>query len=149
MESSGELRIDPGRIDRAGAAGELEIVVLHIDPMMTSALLKRACELTAGLKARILLVAVLVVPFPASYASAAATHAHLVSRLIDISDGCPIPVTPHVVIARDLAEGVQFVLKPESTVLVGSHWRLWPTTEERLARNLANAGHKVALLHIG
>jgi hypothetical protein len=76
MRSRGELRIDPISIGAGGGAEELEIVVLHLDAAVTPAVLKRAGELTAGLNARILLLAVQTVPFPASYASAAASHAH-------------------------------------------------------------------------
>src|SRR5690349_3400336 len=111
MRSRGELRIDPSSIGAGGGVDELEIVVLHFDAALTPALLKRAGELTAGLNARILLLAVHTVPFPASYASAAASHAHLVGQLVDLAEACPIPVAPHVVLARGLAEGVNYVLK--------------------------------------
>jgi len=40
------------------------------------------------------------------------------------------------------------MLKPESTVLVGTRKHVWQTAEERLAHALACEGHKVALLHI-
>ena len=148
MRSRGELRIDPSSIDTGGEAGELEIVVLHLDGTLTPAVLKRAGELTAGLNASIMLLAVHTVPFPASYASAAASHAHLVAQLVDLAEACPVPVSTHVVLARGLKEGVRYVLKDESTVLVGTRRHLWKSREERLARSLAEDGHKVALVRV-
>lgn len=148
MDTKGELRIDPGSIDADGSAGELEVVVIHRESSVTAAVLQRAGELVAGLNARILLLAVHTVPFPASYASAAVSHGHLVGQLVDLADGCAVPAMAQVVMARDLGEGIRYVLKPESTVLVGARRRLWKTPEERLARTLAREGHKVALLYV-
>jgi hypothetical protein len=148
MRNHGELRIDPSSIGAGGDPDELEIVVLHLDAAVTPAVLKRAGELTAGLNARIVLLAVQTVPFPASYASAAASHAHLVAQLLDLADACPVPVAPHVLLARGLEEGVRYVLKEESTVLIGTRRHRWKTPEERLARALAEDGHNVALVRV-
>ena len=41
-----------------------------------------------------------------------------------------LPVTPQVVLARGREEGFRYVLKPESTVLVGTRKHLWRTAEE-------------------
>jgi hypothetical protein len=45
-------------------------------------------------------------------------------------------------------EGFQYAMPPGSTVLIASHRHFWRTQEEKLARALAEAGHKVALVHI-
>ena len=148
MPSRGELRIDPSSIGFGGGAEELEIVVIHLDAALTPAVLKRAGELTAGLNASIVLLGVRTVPFPASYASATASHAHLVAQLVDLADACPVPVAPHIVLARGLEEGVRYILKDESTILVGTRRHLWKTQEERLARSLAQHGHKVVLVRV-
>jgi len=148
MRSRGEVRIDPGSISTGGGAEELELVVLHLDAALTPALLKRAGELTAGLNAKIVLLAVQTVPFPASYASASASHAHLVEQLVDMAEVCPVPVAPHVVMARGLEEGVRYVLKDASTVLIGARRQFWGSPGERLARTLAADGHNVALLRV-
>ena len=148
MRSRGELKIDPGSIGAGGGTEELEVVVLHLDAELTPALLRRAGELTAGLNARIVLLAVHTVPFPASYASATASHAHLVSQLVELAESCPVAVAPHVVLARGLEEGVRYVLKDGSTVLIGTRRQLWKSAGERLARSLAGDGHKVALVRV-
>jgi hypothetical protein len=148
MNSRGELRLDPGSIEVKDAGSGVELVIAHTDWTMTTAILKRAAELTAGLNATVVLLAVHTVPYPASFASAAASHAHLVEQLVELAGQSTLPITPQVVLARGREEGFRYALKSESTILVGTHKHLWQTAEERLARALASDGHKVALLHI-
>ncbi len=148
MKSRGELRIDPGSLEREGGGSEMQLVVVHSEISVTAAVLKRAVELVSGLNATILLIAVHTVPFPAEFASASVAHAHLVGQLADLADRCSVPVIPHVVMARGREEGFRFALQEESTVLVGTKSHLWQTAEERLARALAGDGHQVALLHV-
>jgi hypothetical protein len=135
------------------AAGELEVVVPYTGPDTTAAVLERAAVLTAGLDARVLLVAVHTLPYPAPFVCPTLVHAHLVEQLLDLASRSPLTVQPQVVLARDRMEGFRYALKPGSTVLVGSRRRLWrthfwQTQEEKLARALAADGHKVALTHI-
>lgn len=148
MRSRKEFLVDPESIGAGDGAGELEIVVLHLDSTLTRAVLKRAGELTAGLNARIVLLAVQTVPFPASYASTAASHAFLVTQLMDLADASPFPVGAHVVMARGLEEGLCYLLKDASTVLIGTRRQFWKTREERLARLLAERGYAVALVPV-
>ena len=148
MQSRGELRIDPGQLGADAFSGELELVVPYTDPDLTRVLLRKATALVAGLQARISLVAVHAVPFPADFHCAASTHNFLVDQLTNLAADCPLPVSPQVVLARSREEGFRYALRPDSTVLVGSHRRLWRTSEERLARALVADGHKVALLHL-
>jgi hypothetical protein len=148
MQTHGELRIDPGQLGTDAFSGELELVVPYTDPDLARALLRKAAALTAGLQARISLVAVHVVPFPADFHCAVSTQTFLVDRLTELAAGCPMPVNPLVVLARSREEGFRYVLRRESTVLLGTRRHFWRTSEERLARMLVSDGHKVALLHI-
>src|ERR1039457_1879721 len=149
MQTRGELRIDPGQLGTDAFSGELELVVPYTDPYLTRALLRKAVALTAGLQARICLVAVHAAPFPAAFRCSASTHTFLVDRLTELAAECPLPVNPLVVLARSTVEGFRYALRPESTVLVGRRRHFfWRTSEERLARMLVSDGHKVALLHI-
>ena len=148
MQTHGELRIDPGQLSTDAFSGDLELVVPYTDPELARTLLRKASALTAGLQARIALVAVHAVPFPADFRCPTSTHAFLVDQLMELAAECPLPVNPQVVLARSREEGFRYALRPGSTVLVGSHRRLWRTSEERLARTLVADGHKVALLHI-
>ena len=148
MNTRGELRIDPGSLETDGFSSEMEIVVPYTEWSVTNALLRRAAELTAGLNARLSLVAVHTVPYPATFGCPTAVHAHLVEQLVDLAGRCSLALTPQVILARSREEGFLYILRPEATVLIGSRKRPWRTSEERLARTLAKDGHKVVLVHI-
>jgi hypothetical protein len=147
MRTLGHLQIDPGALESAGNM-EMEIVVPYTEWSLTSAALQRAVMLSAGLNVRIHLVAVHTTPYAAGVGCPALVHAHLVDQLIDLAGSCPIPVNPQVVLARDWDDGFRYVMKPESTVLIGTRRHLWRTQEEKLAQALAREGHQVILLHI-
>jgi hypothetical protein len=148
VETRGELRIDPGQLAGAEAGSELELVIPYTCPEMTAAALERAAVLTAGLDARILLVAVHTLPYPQPFVCPALVHAQLVEQLMELASRCPLIVQPQVVLTRDRMEGFRYALKPGSTVLVATHRHVWRTQEEKLARALAHDGHKVALLQV-
>jgi len=148
MQSRGELRIDPGILGADAFAGEFEVIVPYTEPAVTRAVLERAAALTAGLNARILLVAVYAVPYPSQFVCPTAIHQYLVDQLTDLAVRSSLPVDSHVVLARSREEGFRHMLKPGSTVLVGTRRHLWRTSEERLARTLVSDGHNVALVHV-
>ena len=147
MRTRGKLRIEPGALEQASDA-ELELVVPYTAPAVTRAVLARVESLTAGLNARILLVAVHAVPYATTFGCPSSTHAFLVERMVELSAGCRLPVQAQVVLARSRDEGLQYVLQPGSMVLLGSRRRRWRTPEERLARKLAGEGHKVVLVYV-
>lgn len=144
----GDLRIDPGRIPSPEAGDELEIVVPFTEWSLTREVLRRSPVLTAGLAARIKLVAVHTLPYQDAFYCPSLVHAHLVQQLMDLAAGCDLPVEPLVVLARSREEGFHHVLNSHSTVLLGSRKHFWRTPEESLARQLAREGWRVALLHI-
>jgi hypothetical protein len=148
MRSPGELRIDPGRLGRDASSGEMEVVVAYTDPDLARSILHRAATLTEGLQVRIWLVAVHAVPFPADFRCAPSAHAFLVDQLRRLADDCFLPVSPQVVLARSREDGFRYALPTDSIVLVGARRHWWRTSEERLARMLASAGHRVALVHV-
>jgi hypothetical protein len=148
MQSRSALRIDPTQIEPGGFSAELEVGVPYTDPVLARALLRKAVVLTAGLQARISLVAVHAVPLPAEFRCAVSNHSFVVEQLMELAAGCPLPVNPQVVLARSREDGFRYALPPESIVLVGSYKHFWTTSEERLAGMLAADGHKVSLLHI-
>ena len=148
METRGELQIDPGKLGTDAFTGEIELVVPYTELSVTRALLGRVAALTAGLKARITLVAVHAVPYPAAFHCPTSMHSFLVEQLVELAAECSLPVNPLVVLARSREEGFRCALKSESTILLGTRRHFWRTNEESLARMLVADGHKVALLHI-
>ena len=148
MDIRGALRIDPGSLDCNGVGEDLEIVVPYTEWSLTEAVLKRAAGLTAGLSARVLLVAIHTVPYPAQFECQAAVHSHLVEQVVELAGRCTLAVEPQVVLARSRVDGFRHVLSERSTVLVGTRKHWWRTQEEVLARALVRDGYNVALLHI-
>jgi len=142
MRTRGDLRIEPGALENSSDA-ELELVVPYTVPAVTRAVLGRVESLTTGLNARISLIAVHSVPYATTFGCPTSTHAFL-----ELSSECRLPVNAQVILARSRDEGLQFALKPGSTVLLGSRRRRWRTTEERLARKLASDGNKVVLVYV-
>jgi hypothetical protein len=153
VDIRGEFRINPVCLAEGDTGSELEVVVPYTGLDTTAAALEQASILTAGLNARVLLVAVHTLPYPTPFVCPTLVHAHLVEQLLELASHCLLAVQPQVVLARDRTEGFRYVLKPGSTVLVASRQRrgwpvAWATQEEKLARALAQDGHKVALLQI-
>jgi hypothetical protein len=151
VELSGALRIDPGSLEACEApldhAGILEIVVPYADPELTARVVARAATLAEGLNATLKLIAIYVAPYPADLYCPAATREHLTMCLAEAARRTTLAASAHVVVARDRDEGFRRVLRPSSAVLLGTRRRPWRTREERLARELARAGHFVSLLH--
>ena len=148
MKNRGELWIDPAVLGADREERDLEFTVVFIEPDVTRAVLARAAVMTSGLNARFSLVAVHTIPYPASFGEPGTSDSFLVEQLSKLCEGCELPVTAEVVMARAREDGFRHFLKPGSTVLLGSRKRWWRTTEERLARSLAADGHKVVLVHV-
>jgi hypothetical protein len=148
MRTSGGLRIDPVVLEGGESLQEIEIVVPYTEWSLANAVLRRTESLTAGLNPTIRLVAVHSVPYPLPFGCPSTIHAHLVEQLVELASHCPFHVDAQVVLARYQDEGLRHMLKPQSIVMIGTRKQLWRTREERLARNLAHEGYRVALLHI-
>ena len=137
------------RLDSVGDhRGFVRVVIPYTDPATTRAALSAAGTLTRGLNASIALVAVQVLPFPAPFYCPSSISEHLEARLTELAAGCTTPVDATVVLARDTDEGYRQVLLPGATVLIATRKRWWRTREEKLARALTRAGHKVAVVEL-
>jgi hypothetical protein len=148
MDVRGELRIDPGSLDTNSVSEDLEIVVPYTEASLTQAVLDRAAGLTAGLNARVMLVAIHTVPYQTQFECQTAVHSYLVEQLEGLASRCPFAVEPQVVVARSRVDGFRHLLSERSTVLLGTRKHWWRTQEEVLARALVRDGYNVALLHI-
>jgi len=135
------------QIEQSADAGSIEIVVPYAGPEITAKVVERATALSSGLNVNLKLVAVYVAPYPAELRCPASMERHLTARLTELAERTNLPCCVHLVVSRDRSEGLRQILKPGSTVLLGSRKRLWRTREEKLARDLDHQGHHVSLLH--
>lgn len=124
----------------------LELAAIYTDRETTGAVLERAADLAAGLNATITLIAVCTVPYQSPFGCPQSVQVHFVEQLTRLASECKLPVRAHLVLASSWNEGFHGFLARQSTVLIGARRRLWRTREEKLARELADNGHRVALL---
>ena len=132
---------------RSGA-GELRIFVPYTSHESTRAALTEAVGLVKSLHAHITLFAVQIVPFLLPLERPDVAPEFLEQRLLAIADEMKAQVDVQLIRARDLDCGMQRILAPNSLVVVATKKRWWPTSEIKLARALARAGHDVALLEV-
>jgi len=125
-----------------GADGELELSVPYTGPETTAVALERAAVLTAGLNARVLLIAVHTLPYPVPFVLPHHGARPPGGTITGTGGHSTLAVQPQVILARDRLEGFRYALKPGSTVLLAAHKHIWQTQEEKLARALAADGTK-------
>jgi hypothetical protein len=129
-----------------GTDGELRVFVPYTSVELTKVALTRATVLVRSLDLRITLFAVQIVPFPLPLERSAVAPDFLEQRLLVIAGEIEAAVDAQLIFARDLDFGMQRVLPSNSLVVVATKKSWWPTSEAKLARSLARAGHSVALL---
>jgi hypothetical protein len=127
-------------------AGDLRVFVPYTSVELTKAALAAATVLVRSLDLHITLVAVQIVPFPLPLERSAVAPDFLEQRLLVIAGEIEAAVDAQLIFARDLNFGIQRVIPPNSLVVVATKKSWWPTSEAKLARSLARAGHSVALL---
>jgi hypothetical protein len=134
-----ELRLD---------AGELPVFVRYTTPDLTKMALAEAAVLTKDLNAHITLFAIQVVPFPLPLDRPDVSPKFLNRRLAAVARNAGVPSDIVIGFARDLDLGCEQILPPNSLVVMAAKRHWWPTTETKLAKALAQAGHIVALLGV-
>ena len=123
----------------------LEIIVVHTSVHGTLTALTRAAALAKGLKARLRLVMMNVIPYPLPLDSPPIQRDFSERRLLEIASASPIETTVHLCMCRQRLETLIAFLRPHSLVVIGGRKTWWPTKEGKLARELRRAGHDVIL----
>ena len=123
---------------------ELDIVIPFTTPDLTRAAVHAAGELSHGLQARIRLVKVQVVPFPADLDQPSAVLEFFKEQLLHFES--PLPIRIEIRLARDLEPALCQALNSDSLVLLATRRRPWKTRTERLAASLEKHGHHVLLV---
>ena len=132
---------------RSGA-GELRIFVPYTSRELTRAALREAAGLVKNLHAHVTLFAVQIVPFLLPLDRPDVAPEFLEQRLMAIAREMEGLVDVQLICAREFDSGMERVLVPNSLVVLATKKRWWPTEEIKMARALARAGHKIALLEV-
>jgi hypothetical protein len=127
--------------------GVLWMVIPYTTPELTRAALRHA-GVCSDLDVHVDLVDVQVVPFPCSLDQPPIDKEFSERRLRKLLQETGLPGHAAVLYTRDWLEGFKRVLEPGSLILLATKKRWWPTREDKLARSLMKAGHKVMRLPV-
>jgi len=128
---------------------QLSIVVPYTNPELTTAALKHAATLSAGLNATLRLIDAQIVPVQRPLNEPPVNREFHVSRMSSIVEEAGIPVRVEIIYTRDRMECFRRKVEAGSLMVVatgaaGMPW--WPTAEKKLARLLLKAGYDVVLV---
>jgi hypothetical protein len=123
---------------------KLSISVVFTSVESTLAALKKAGSLANSLGARIMLVALQIVPYPLPLEPPPVLIEFNENRFRVLASQSPVQTSVQIYLCRDRFETLTSVLKAVSIVVLGGRKRTWwPTKDERLARRLRRAGYEV------
>src|SRR5437764_597979 len=123
---------------------ELDIVIPFTTPDLTRAAVDAAGELSHGLQAKIRLVKVQLVPFPADLDQPTVVLDFIKEQLLHFES--PLPMQIEIRLARELEPALRQTLNSDSLVLLATRRRPWKTRTERFAASLEKRGHHVLLV---
>ena len=125
---------------------QLSIVVPYTNPELTTAALKHAATLSAGLNATLRLIDAQIVPVQRPLNEPPVNREFQVSRMSSIVEETGIPVRVEIIYTRDRMECFRRTVEAGSLIVITAGLPLWPTAEKKLARSLLKAGYDVVLV---
>jgi hypothetical protein len=128
---------------------KLQLYVVFTDLEATRAALMAASQLARDLRASLVLLAAIVVPYPLPLEGPAVTESFTNRMLSRLAAEPAADVSVRVLLCRDRNETIRDHLRPESLVVIGRRKRWWPDGTYVLARLLRRAGHEVVLAGAG
>lgn len=125
----------------------LDLVIPVTTPELTRASIRAAENLAAGLKARIHLLKIQVVPWPLDLSSPPVPVEFIQEQMDHYSSA--MPIERELKLTRDFDAALLASLDKSSVVLLAAKKRPWRTRNERLAHSLRGAGYPVILTFDG
>ncbi len=147
MNNAVRFAPSPGRSEQS----DFEVAVVFTSEAETADALKTAVALATDLSARIILVAVCIVPYPLPLDRPPVSVEHLCGRLRAVAAEARVRVDIRLYFGRDAAETLASVLPADAIIAFGRRRSRWPTRPLRLARRLRRLGQAtvLALLQYG
>jgi hypothetical protein len=137
-EEKEALRISP--------ALQSSVFVIFTSTTGTLKALEKAAEVVTPFDARIMIIAVQVVPFPLPLDRPPVPFEFIIRRFRDMATRFPKKTRVSAYVCRDQIEALKQILPPGSPIVIGIRKTWWPTRDRRLARKLRRAGHEVTLV---
>lgn len=130
MSSSAQVRTEQPR--------QLAIYVAFTSDRETTAALRHAAKLAAGLGARLSIVAPQVVPYGVDLDQPPVSPDFTAAKMLRLAADAGVAADVHVVLCRDRMEGLDSVLGTNAVVIAG---------ENKLSRQLSKRGHHVLVVN--
>jgi hypothetical protein len=127
------------------ATAVLRVVIPYTTSELTRAALRHAGACT-DLNVEVSLIDIQIVPFQCPLDRPPIDKEFSERRLRDLLQEAQLAGSAEVVYARDRLEALDRALQSESLIILTTNKRWWRTREEKLARALVKAGHRVMLL---
>jgi hypothetical protein len=122
------------------------VVVLFTSANRTLKALESARSLANTLCLPIVVLATPVVPYPLELEEPQVPFNFKIRNFAETANQYPEDISVVAYNCRDRMQSLKQVLPTDSPVLVGIRKRWWPTSDERLARDLERAGYSVTVV---
>ena len=122
------------------------VVVLFTSANRTLKAIESARSLANTLCLPIVVLATPVVPFPLPLEEPQVPFDFTIRHFAKAAEQFPENISVVAYPCRDRMEALKQVLPPDSPVLIGIRKKWWPTSDERLARDLGRAGFSVTVV---
>jgi hypothetical protein len=144
-EQPAEIRIE--ELEAPCLRPESAVFVVFTSIHRTLKALETACKMARPLRAKVIVVAVQVVPYALPLDKPPVPFEFVIRRLEEKAEKFPEGIQVLAYLCRDRIQALRRILSPESPVIIGVRKNFWPTRDERLARKLRRAGHNVRLVN--
>ena len=121
----------------------LAVFVVFTSVNWTLKALEKAREIARPVGAKIVVVAVQVVPYPLPLDEPPVPMEFVIRRFEEKVGEFPEKTHISAYLCRDLMEAFKRILIPGCPVVIATQERWWPTRNQRLARKLRRAGYDV------
>ncbi len=139
-EAEREIRGTPASAEN-GEGPRLSVVLPHTQLALTAIALREAVRLARGLNARVIVLAIRVIPFPEDLDPTRGCPD--LSDLMALAESTEEPVAISVVYARNWESACEHALVRGSVVVIAVRKGWFRSREERMAGWLARCGHNV------
>lgn len=134
----------PVQGDATPSPRALEVVIPFTTPDLTRRAIQFSEHMAGGLSARLRLLRIQLVPFPAPLEQSPVALRFLESQMLHLP--CELPHTIDIRLAREFEAALREAVTPECIVVLAYKRRPWLTHQQRLAARLEAAGFHVILV---